>query len=156
LLNNLFFLMANDHSGFKALGDIDMNWKNISRGILTAVMTNRSGGALVQGDVVVIDPNNDRSVITTTTAGYELGVGVVQIGGDNLASVDVIFAGYIPRMKTTANAGTGRGQFLKTSTTAKKAQLSGTSGGAGDFAVAITHAGGDGFLAAIFKTPEVY
>jgi hypothetical protein len=148
--------MANDHSGFKTLGNIDMNEKNLTHGVLTVRMTNKSGGSLAEGDVVIIDSGNDKSVKTTTTAGYELGPGVVRVGGADGAVVEVIFFGYIPKMLTTANSGTGRGQFLKTSTTAKKAQLSGTSGGAGDFAVAITHAGGDGFLAAIFKTPEVY
>jgi len=148
--------MANDHSGFKALGNVDMDEKNLTHGVLTVRMTNKSGGSLAEGDVVIINSGNDKSVKTTTTAGYELGPGVVRVGGANGAVVEVIFAGYIPKMLTTAASGTGRGQFLKTSTTVKKAQLSGTSGGSGDFAVAITNADANGYLSAIFKTPEVY
>jgi len=148
--------MASDHSGFKALGHIDMDEKTLTHGVLTVRMTNKSGGTLNEGDVVIIDPSNDKSVKTTTTAGYELGVWVIRYYVSSSGIAEVIFFGYIPKILTTAASGTGRGQFLKTSTTAKKAQLSGTSGSSGDFAVAITNADANGYLSAIFKTPEVY
>lgn len=95
-------------------------------------------------------------MITTTTAGYERGVGVIKTGGANLATVTVIIAGFIPKMLTTSGVGTGRGNFFETSTTAKKAVSTGTAGGAGDFALAISNADASGYLSAIFKNTEVY
>lgn len=124
--------------------------------LITIIATNGSGVNLVEGDVVIFSTTNDRSVITTVTAGYERGVGVIKTGGNNLETVTVIIAGYIPKMLTTSGVGTGRGNFFKTSTTAKKAVSSGTAGGTGDFAVAISNADASGYVSAIFKNTEVY
>lgn len=123
---------------------------------ITVAAINRTGGALIMGDIVIFDTTNDNSVITTTTAGYERGIGVIETGGNNLEIVTVIIAGFIPTMLTTSAVGTGRGNFFKTSTTAKKAVSSGIAGGTGDFAVAISNADASGYVSAIFKNTEVY
>jgi hypothetical protein len=92
------------------------DWRAVSR---ASNFTNRSGGALSAGDVVILDTGNNRSVTTTTTVANADVIGVVLVGGDNLASVVVITEGYCP--KVTVTGSTTPGDYLFTSLTAKKA-----------------------------------
>lgn len=59
----------------------------------TIQLTNRSGGNLVVGNVVILDTNNPLSV-TTTSENYSTEVaGVIKTGGANEAPVTVQFGG---------------------------------------------------------------
>ena len=97
--------------------------------------TNKSGGALAAGDVVIIDTSNDSAVTTTTTANSTSVMGVVLIGGADEAEVAVITEGYCPAVTVTGS--TDNGDYLFTSTTAKKADPN-SSHGSGAFGRALT------------------
>lgn len=81
--------------------------------------TNKSGGSLVNGDVVIRDTGND-SAVTTTTSGQSLSViGVVQESIANNAAGRVCTAGYVPLVNVPASV--TRGHFVETHTVAKQA-----------------------------------
>lgn len=88
---------------------------------LVDVMTNKSGGALAKGDVVVVDTANDRAVTTTTTVGTTRPIGVVieENGIANNASGLVQFSGYVPLVNVPAAI--TRGDYLITHSVAKQA-----------------------------------
>lgn len=108
------------------------NWKAVSRGVN---LTNRSGGALSSGDVVVIDTGNANSVTTSTTVSDADAVGVVITGGADAASIVVITEGYCPKINVTGS--TVPGDYLAISGTAKKAD-SFSAANQGTFARAIS------------------
>ncbi len=89
--------------------------------------TNKSGGALAKGDVVVVDSANDNAV-TTTTAGattVTVGVVVVENGIANNASGRVQFGGHVALVNV--NASVTRGHYGATHTVAKQATDAGAS-----------------------------
>lgn len=92
----------------------------------TRTLTNKSGGAVAAGDVVVIgDGSNDNSFTTTTTAAFNarmVGVAMEAIAND--AAGLVAISGYVPKINTTGS-GT-RDRFLYTHTVAKEAADSAT------------------------------
>jgi hypothetical protein len=82
-------------------------------------MTNKSGGSVAAGDVVIIDTGND-TAFTTTTSAQSLSVfGVVQESIANNASGRVCVSGYVPLVNV--NASVTRGHFAETHTVAKQA-----------------------------------
>ena len=99
-------------------------------------LTNKSGGSVARGDVIVIDTTTLKSFTTTTTANK---VGIIGIALDTIASNaagPVQFTGYVP---VNVNASTAIGDFLTTSTTVKKADNSATFPTNGNvFAMAVT------------------
>lgn len=119
-------------------------------------LTNKSGVALAEGDVVIVDSANNEAVTTTTTAGNKLFCGAVLVGGANNAIVQVIVCGYAGKVLTTLANGTGRGYFLKTTTVAKKAEGTSTASTAGYFGVALTHADASGYVSAVIRLAEYY
>ena len=102
-------------------------------------LTNKSGGSLAAGDLVIQDTGND-SAVTTTTA-----EGTVKQAFVSLETISNNAAGYFlagPGIVTmTAADAITRGSFLRTSTTAKRATDSSTFS-AGDFGVALEAASG--------------
>lgn len=89
---------------------------------VVAQLTNKSGGNLSYGDVVVIDTTTDSSFTTTTTSGYTAtGVGVIvePNGIASNATGAVATSGWVP--KVNLNTASTRGQFLKTHTVAGQA-----------------------------------
>lgn len=102
----------------------------------TRTLTNKSGGGVVQGDVVVIgDGSNDNSFTTTTSAAFNTRmVGVAMETIANNAAGLVAISGYVPIVNSAA--GLTRGHFLFTSTNAKEATGSGTRG-AGAFGMVL-------------------
>lgn len=82
-------------------------------------LTNKSGGAVTHGDVVVIDPDNNEAFETTTTAAETRLVGIAQEDIASNATGWVLLAGYAELVTPTASV--TRGHYGFTSTTAKKA-----------------------------------
>jgi len=94
----------------------------------TRTLTNRSGGAVAAGDVVVIgDGTNDNCFTTTTTASFNARmVGVAMEAIASLAAGLIAIHGYVPKVNTDASV--TRDHFLFTHTVAKEATGSATRG----------------------------
>jgi hypothetical protein len=87
----------------------------------TRTLTNKSGGGVVQGDVVVIgDGATDNAFTTTTTASFNArAVGVVMETIASNAAGLVAVGGWVPKVKT--NAAVTRDHYLFSHTVAKQA-----------------------------------
>lgn len=100
-----------------------------------AILTNKSGGAVAQGDVVIIDTANASAFTTTTSAAYVSGrIGVIwePNGIASNGSGLVAFSGYIPIINLS---GTGSiGDMIATHTVAKQGARHVAPQAAGDFA----------------------
>lgn len=75
-------------------------------------LTNRTGGAVVDGDLVEIDVANDQSFVTPTANQSADRCGVVIDGGANGAVIWVMVIGIHPAIRV--NAITARGDYLYT------------------------------------------
>lgn len=87
-------------------------------------LTNKSGGAVTSGDVVILDSSNDEAFTTTTTASGGIQVGIAQ---ESIASNGVglvAFSGYVPLVNVAATV--SRGDYAYTATTVKQATNSPT------------------------------
>lgn len=105
---------------------------------VAALLTNKSGGALVYGDVVILDNTNANGFTTTTTSGLStrgLGVIIEPNGIANNATGLVASGGWVP--KINLNTAATVGQFLKTHTVAGQATPHSSPQVEGDFAVAL-------------------
>jgi hypothetical protein len=104
----------------------------------TAILTNKSGGAVAQGDVVIVDTANAAAFTTTTSSAFTSGrVGVVlePNGIANNASGLIVFSGYVPVINLS---GTGSvGDLVKTHSVAKQGVRHAAPQVAGDFAQAL-------------------
>lgn len=103
-----------------------------------AVLVNKSGGSVAQGDTVVVDTANANAFTTTTTSGFVNGlIGVVlePNGIANNASGLVAFGTWIP--KINLNTAATIGQFVKHHSVAKQGTPHSAPMVAGDFAVAL-------------------
>lgn len=92
-----------------------------------APLTNKSGGGVVAGDVVILDSANASSFTTTTTAALAtrfVGVALEMIA--NNASGRVCLFGYVPQINLSSSASLGH--FVATHTVAKQAAPTGTQG----------------------------
>jgi len=99
----------------------------------TALLYNKSGGALLRGDVVVIDTATANSFTTTTTGAFLDGrVGVLMENIENDAVGIVAFSGYVSQINLSASASIG--DFAKTHTVAGQAAPHATPAQGGDFA----------------------
>jgi hypothetical protein len=104
-------------------------------------LTNRSGGTLTAGAVVIADTSNDNSFTTTTAADNGLVIGVVMESIANAAAGRVAAVG-VATVNVQGNV--ARGNYLSTSTTAGRAKDAGSSKAAGTFAIALTAYSGGG------------
>ncbi len=104
---------------------------------VTVSATNKSGGALIAGDVVVVDTTNNLA-FTTSTAGavVNLIIAVCQESIANNASGRFLTNGYAALINT--NASVTRGNFGKTHTVAKQATDAGASRVSGTFCQFLT------------------
>lgn len=103
-----------------------------------AYLTNKSGGTLTYGAVVVLDNTNANGFTTTTTAGLSTrGIGVVfdVAGIANNATGAVAMAGWVPQINLDGAATIG--QFVKSSTVAGQGTPHSSPQVEGDFAVAL-------------------
>ena len=100
-----------------------------------ALLTNKSGGSVAQGDVVIVDTANASAFTTTTTGAYvngRIGVVLEPNGIANNASGLIAFSGYVPTINLS---GTGSiGDLVKTHTVAKQGVRHTAPLVAGDFA----------------------
>lgn len=97
-----------------------MTLVNMIRGRQTVLfLTNKSGGSVVAGDVVIVDTTNDAAFTTTTSGQSLLAMGVVQESIANNATGRVCVAGYVPLVNVPASV--TRGHFIETHTVAKQA-----------------------------------
>jgi hypothetical protein len=103
---------------------------------VVVALTNKSGGSVIAGDVVIVDTGNDGAFTTTTSAAFTGAVGVAQETIANNATGRVLLAGYAALVNTTASV--TRGNFATTSTTVKKAVDAGSSRVVGTFCQFLT------------------
>lgn len=103
---------------------------------VVAALTNKSGGSVAAGDVVIIDTANNEAFTTTTSGGYTGGVGVAQETIANNATGRVLLSGYAALVNV--NASVTRGNFGKTHTVAKQATDAGASRTVGTFCQFLT------------------
>lgn len=82
-------------------------------------LTNKSGGAIIAGDVVIVDTSNDSSFTTTTSGRVEVTVGIAQEAIANNASGRVLISGYAALVNVPASV--TRGHYIETHTVAKQA-----------------------------------
>lgn len=97
-------------------------------------LTNKSGGSVAAGDVVVIDTANNDAFTTTTTGQAQVSVGVAQETIANNAAGRVLVAGYTALLNVPASV--TRGHYIETHTVAKQATGNATrrAGSFGQFA----------------------
>jgi len=98
-------------------------------------LTNKSGGGVIAGDVVVIDTSNDGSFTTTTTAQWQQSVGIAQETIANNATGRVLTFGYAALVNVPSSM--TRGRYLETHTVAKQATQN-TTRRAGSFGQYLT------------------
>lgn len=106
--------------------------------ITQAILTNKSGGAVALGDVVVIDGTTAASFTTTTTSGFVNGVVGVVLEPNGIASNAtgmVAFAGPVPQINLSGSASLG--DLFKTHTVAKQAVRHAAGIVAGDFGIVL-------------------
>lgn len=100
-------------------------------------LTNKSGGAVTAGDVVVVDTTNNDAFTTSTAGAFVGGVGVVQSASIASNAVGLVaLSGYVSLVNTSASV--TRGNFGKTHTVAKQAVDAGASRGVGTFCQFLT------------------
>ncbi len=119
-------------------------------GLTVVTLTNKSGGALAIGDVVILDTSNASSVTTTSTAAVTNQPMVVLETIANDATGLFQVAGVV-EVLDVADA-TAIGDYLTTSTTVKAATSSSTFSD-GAFAQALTSTAGAGSVRAIMGPP---
>lgn len=108
--------------------------------LVVDVQTNKSGGAVAYGDVVINDGSNAHAFTTTTTGGFTAGAVGVCVEPNGIASNAtgrIQYQGYCAQVNT--NASVTNGYFLKTHTVAKQATGSATRV-VGSFGVAMSTA----------------
>ena len=88
---------------------------------VTVDLTNKSGGQVIAGDLVVVDTTTDESFTTTTTASSTgvLGVALETIADDAVGKIAISGV-----HEVNIGSAATRGQFIQTSTTVKEAQVS--------------------------------
>lgn len=99
-------------------------------------LTNKSGGGVIAGDVVIVGTANNDAFTTTTSAAFTGTIGVAQETIANDATGRVLLSGYAALINTTASV--TRQNFGTTSTTVKKAVDAGASRVAGTFCQFLT------------------
>ncbi len=112
-------------------------------------LTNKSGGAVARGDVVVIDPDNDEAFETTTTAAETREIGIAQEDIASNAKGRVATHGYVELVNVDASV--TRSHYGFTSTTVKTASGA-VARAAGAFCQFLK--GGTGPSAILFGPPD--
>lgn len=118
----------------------------------TIQLTNRSGGALVEGDVVVVDAANNDSCTTTTVAYDDNVIGVVVIGGANNTEITIAVSGVWNVYITSAAA---RGYWVSTTTVAGDSQDVATPSD-GSYGQVVQQTGGAGLARCWLFGKEAY
>src|SRR5690349_5780945 len=119
------------------------------RQVVLAV-TNKSGGLVIAGDVVIFDTSNNDAFTTTTSGAFTGMLGIAQETIANNASGRVLVAGYAALVNV--NASVTRGHYGKTHTVVKQATDAGASRVVGAFCQFLT--GGTTPDAVLFGFPD--
>lgn len=82
-------------------------------------LTNKSGGSVAAGDVVIVDTGNNEAITTTTSARVEVSLGVVQEAIASNATGRVLVHGYAALVNVPSSV--TRGHYVETHTVAKQA-----------------------------------
>ncbi len=101
---------------------------------VTALLTNKSGGSVAKGDVVIIDLTTASSFTTTTTGAYvdgQIGVVLEPNGIANNGIGMVAVGGFVPQINLSSSASLG--DLFKTHTVAKQAVRHAAPRVSGDF-----------------------
>lgn len=114
-------------------------------------LTNQSGSATSNGDIVIIDTANDDSFTISASSNYSGQIGIVQEPISAGSNGRVLVAGYAAKVNTLAT--TTRGQWLFQSSTSRKA-ASGNAVAAGAFGYVTKAGSGTGTAAVIFPTVQ--
>ena len=124
------------------------------RGRSTALtLTNRSGSARTQGDLVIVDTTNDESFTTSTASNTKTIIGVVDEAIGITSNGRVVVEGYARAVKTLGTS--ARGDYLYHSTTAATAaHLAGSTPDAGAFGYVLDGGAGTLTTALIFPTEQ--
>lgn len=124
------------------------------RGRSTALtLTNRSGAARSQGDLVIVDTTNDESFTTSTTSNTKTIIGIVDETIGITSNGRVVVEGYARAVKTLGTS--ARGDYLYHSTTAATAgHLAGSAPEAGAFGYVLDGGSGTLTTAIIFPTEQ--
>lgn len=120
------------------------------------VLTNKSGGTVNAGDVVIWDKANASAFTTTTSSADRRVCGVVKSGqiANNAAGI-IAVGGTIETVKVQGNVSSG--QALITSTTTKRASSNGTTKQNGFIGYALTtYSGGGAGTVEAFLLPDHY
>lgn len=123
-------------------------WQSASKNQEQA-LTNRSGGSLTHGDVVVLDTSADNSVTTTTTEASTDFLGIAATGTDGASTIGDQSEGRFVQSGLVVVNTTGtvaRGDYLGTSGTVKLAKSLGASPAKGAFGRAIKNTATDKWL----------
>ena len=86
---------------------------------LVLQLTNKSGGSVAAGDVVVIDTANNTAFTTTTTGRATISLGIAQETIASNATGSVLIAGYAALVNVSSSV--TRGHYVETTTVAKQA-----------------------------------
>ncbi len=126
-------LFKNTNTGTVTIDSTALTFAEITPNRLILDLTNKSGGAIAAGDVVVIDTANDTAFTTTTTGQAERSVGIAQEAIASNAVGKVLVAGYAALVNVPASV--TRGHYVETHTVAKQAVGNATrrSGSFGQF-----------------------
>lgn len=106
--------------------------------ITQAALLNKSGGAVVKGDVVIVDSANAGAFTTTTTAGFVNGLVGVVIEPNGIASNAtgmIQFSGPCPQVNLSGSASLG--DLFRTHSVAKQAVRHAVGIQAGDFGIVL-------------------
>lgn len=98
-------------------------------------LTNKSGGAVANGDIVILDASNDTAFTTTTSGRYEGAVGIAQEAIASNATGRVLIGGFASLVNVPSSV--TRGHYIETHTVAKQATGSSTRR-SGSFGVFLT------------------
>ena len=147
---------AAEAEGYGILKIHDGNrWQSVAKNV-EQYYTNKSGGVLTYGDLVVFDTSGDpadaQAVTTTTSAGNTLVAGVVASGTDGSGTVADNAEGRVVRcglVVVTTNGSVDRGHYLGASATAKEAYSLGSSPTVGAFGVAVKNTATNKWLVAM-------
>jgi hypothetical protein len=102
------------------------------------LLTNKSGGSVAQGDVVIVDSANASAFTTTTTGAFIDGMIGVVMEPNGIASDAqgmVAFGGWVPKINLSGSASLG--DVFKTHTAAKQAVRHNPPLVAGDFGIVL-------------------
>lgn len=116
-------LRGGDEIDIKA-GDAEIFLDSLLGHTIYIPLTNKSGGQVVSGDVIIIETNTNGSFTTTTSAGDVSVIGIVAETIADNATGRVVVAGYETVLCSTGAV--ARGDILVTHTSAKQAVVDNT------------------------------